>query len=65
MENAIEVFYYIFTKVYDLLFNSIQIAEGVTFGWVLITVIVFAVLFRAILNIPRISRSDHSGNGKD
>lgn len=52
MNDAIEIFYYIFFKVYNLLFNSIQIAEGVSVGWVLVTVLVFGILIRSILNLP-------------
>lgn len=62
MNDAIEVFYYIFSKIYNLLFNSIQIAEGVSLGWILVTVIIFGILIRSILNLPAGARRDHAGD---
>lgn len=62
MNDAIEVFYYLFSKVYNLLFVTMEIAEGVTVGWVLITIIIFGIIIRSVLNLPSISRRDHEGN---
>ena len=52
MENAINVVLYIFNKIIDLLFNKIQILPDVYLGWVIISVILFSIIFNSILNIP-------------
>lgn len=52
MSQAINVIFYIFNKVLDLLFNQVEIIEGVYLGWVLITIIVFGILISSILNVP-------------
>lgn len=62
MNNAIEVFYYIFGKVYTFLFDTMEITQGVTVGWVLLTIIIFSIIIRSVLALPSISRRDHEGN---
>lgn len=52
MVNAINIVLYIFNKIIDLLFNKIQILPDVYLGWVIISVILFSIIFNSILNIP-------------
>ena len=52
MSDAISIFYSIFDKIYNLVFNQAFIVEGVSVGWVFIVVLIFGVLIRMLLNIP-------------
>lgn len=54
MSQAINVVFYIFNKFINLLFNEIQILEGVYLGWVIIVVILFGIIFNSLLNIPKL-----------
>lgn len=53
MSQAINVVFYIFNKFINLLFNEIQIIEGVYLGWVILVVILFGIIFNSLLNIPK------------
>lgn len=53
MSQAINVVFYIFNKFINLLFNEIQIIDGVYLGWVIIVVIIFGIIFNSLLNIPK------------
>lgn len=52
MTDAISIFYSIFDKIYNLLFNQAVIVEGVSVGWIFIVVLIFGILIRMLLNIP-------------
>lgn len=52
MSDAITVFYYVFNKIYNFLFNQAVIETGVSIGWIFVTVVVFGLLIRSILNLP-------------
>lgn len=52
MTDAISIFYSIFDKIYNLVFNQAVIVEGVSVGWVFIVVLIFGVIIRMLLNIP-------------
>lgn len=52
MSDAITVFYYVFNKIYNFLFNQAIIETGVSVGWIFVTVVVFGLLIRSILNLP-------------
>lgn len=54
MSQAINIVFYIFNKLINLLFNEIQIIEGVYLGWVIIVVIIFGIIFNSLLNIPKL-----------
>lgn len=63
MNNAIQIIFYIFNKVLDLLFNQLQIVEGVYLGWVLITIIILSILIKSILNIPEATKVVYKKGG--
>lgn len=69
MENAINLFNYIFQKFINMIFNDFEIQSGVTIGWVIITIILFGMLINNILNIPnnvrfnKPKKSDRPNNG--
>lgn len=52
MTDAINVFYYIFNKIYNFLFNEAVFVENVSIGWVFITVNIFIMLIVNLLNVP-------------
>lgn len=53
MSEALTYMYYTFDKFVDFVFNSMIIVPGVTFGWVSVSIILFALLIKNILNLPR------------
>ena len=53
MSIALTNIYYIITKCIDFVFNSMEISTNVTIGWIAIVVMVFSILIRSILNLPR------------
>ncbi len=53
MSDAINIVFYIFNKFINLLFNEIQIIQGVYLGWVLLVILLFGIIFNSLLNIPR------------
>lgn len=64
MSDAISVFYYVFNKIYNFLFNQAFIEEGVSIGWIFVTVVIFGLIIRSILNIPNGFRSRLSKSSK-
>ena len=54
MSDAINIVFYIFNKFINLLFNEIQILDGVYLGWVILVVIIFGIIFNSLLNIPKL-----------
>ena len=52
MNDAITVFFYVFNKIYNFLFNEALIEPGVSVGWIFVTVVIFGILIRTILNVP-------------
>lgn len=67
MSEAINIVFYIFNKFINLLFNEIQILEGVYLGWVILVVIIFGIIFNSLLNIPKlgIMNPDKERKSKD
>lgn len=53
MSEAITYLYYIFDKFVDFVFNVMSIESGVTFGWIVISIFIFSILIRSVLNLPR------------
>ena len=53
MNQAINIVFYIFNKIINLLFNEIQIIEGVYLGWVILVILIFGIIFNSLLNIPK------------
>lgn len=52
MSDAITLFFYIFNKIYNFLFNEALIEPNVSVGWVFVTVVIFGLIIRTILNLP-------------
>ncbi len=53
MSDAIVLFYEILKYCVSFVFERCVIVEGVTLGWVLISVIIFSMLIGSILSVPR------------
>lgn len=54
MNDAVELFYYVLSQVYNFLFNQAVFTSGVSIGWVVVVVIIFIIIINSILNIPRV-----------
>lgn len=52
MSDAITVFFYVFNKIYNFLFNEALIEENVSIGWIFVTVVIFGLIIRTVLNLP-------------
>lgn len=53
MNEALTYLYYIYDKFVDLVFNRLEIANNISIGWIIVSVIIFSILIRSILNLPR------------
>lgn len=68
MAQALSTLYEIYQQFIGFVFNDMEIAPNVTFGWIAISVMVFGILINSILNIPKgihvNGRQSHSSNNK-
>lgn len=53
MSEALGYIYYILDSMLNWLFEDAELFPNVTVGWVVITIILFSMVIRSILNIPR------------
>lgn len=53
MSEALGYIYYILDSMLNWLFEDAELFPNVTIGWVVITIILFSMVIRSILNIPR------------
>lgn len=53
MNEALTYIYLIYSRFISLVFTDFALFNGVTIGWVLISVLVFGILIRSILNLPK------------
>ena len=53
MNQALTYLYYIFDSFIDLVFNRIEIAQNVSIGWIMISIILFGLIIRSVLNLPK------------
>lgn len=52
MQDAIKLFYQILHILVSWIFSA-EIVSGVSLGWVFVSIIVFSLLIRNILNVPK------------
>lgn len=64
MTQAINLFWYIFGKFNDLIFNQFAISTNVTVGWIIIAAMIFGILITNILNIPNNIRFNKQYRGE-
>ena len=53
MTDALNYLYIIFDNMTEFVFDDMVIFTGVTFGWVVVSVVLFSMLIKNILNLPR------------
>lgn len=53
MAQALEYLYQIYDGFINMVFNDFALFNGVTVGWVVVSVVVFGILVNSILNIPK------------
>ncbi len=56
MSDAITLFYQILQILVSWIFSA-EIVSGVSIGWIFVSVAIFSILVRSILNVPRSSNS--------
>lgn len=52
MNQAIQVFWYIFQKFNNLIFDDFEISSNVTVGWIIISAIIMLMITKTLLNLP-------------
>lgn len=64
MVDAINLLFQIYLKFVDFIFDKAEILNGVTLGWIALSVLIFGVLIRSLMAVP--SRSQiHTFKGGD
>lgn len=53
MTQALQYLYYIYDKFIVFVFDTMEIVPNVTVGWILISIILFGLIIRSIINVPR------------
>lgn len=53
MSEALTMFYYLFDKSLNCIFNELFLFNGVSVGWVLVVIILFGFMISNILAVPR------------
>lgn len=53
MNEALTYLYYIYDKFIVFVFDTMEIFDGVTVGWIVISLILFGLIIRSVLNVPR------------
>lgn len=56
MSEALNYIYYCYDKFINFIFNTCDLGNGITIGWILISVFVFNILISNILAIPNKSQ---------
>lgn len=56
MADAITLFYQVLQILVSWIFNA-EILSGVSIGWIFVSVAIFSILVRSILNVPKSSNS--------
>ena len=53
MTTALTYIYDIFDEMVNLMFNTCEISTNVTIGWIGVACLLFGMMIRSILNLPR------------
>lgn len=65
MSEALQYLYYFYDKFIDFIFNDMEFFSNVTFGWIMVTVIVFGIMFFNVINVPVNGRIGTIKDGDD
>lgn len=52
MGDAVTLLFQIYSKFIEFIFDKFEILDGVTIGWIFVSILVFGVLIRSIMAIP-------------
>ena len=52
MGEAVTLLFQIYSKFIEFIFDKLEILDGVTIGWIFVSIFVFSVLIRSIMAIP-------------
>lgn len=52
MGEAVTLLFEIYSKFIEFIFDKLEILDGVTIGWIFVSILVFSVLIRSIMAIP-------------
>ena len=52
MSQAVDLLFQIYSKFIEFIFDKFEILNGITIGWIFVSILVFAVLIRSIMAIP-------------
>lgn len=58
MSQALSYIYYIYSGFLNLVFTDMQISEGVTFGYVCLSVLLIVVIIHTVVFLPRGAKID-------
>ena len=61
MSDAITLFYKVLQIIVSWIFDA-EIVSGVTLGWIFVSIAIFGILIRSILNVPKSSNSFNADN---
>lgn len=56
MSDAITLFYKVLQIIVSWIFSA-ELVSGVSIGWIFVSVAIFGILIRSILNVPKSSNS--------
>lgn len=65
MQDALNYLYEFYDQFISFIFNDMEIVTGVTFGWVMIVIIIIGILLKNVLAVPRSARSLPFRKGKE
>ena len=65
MVDALNYIYLIFDKFVQCVFVDLELYSGVTLGWIAVSVLLFSLMIRSILNLPKSMNNFSSIRRKD
>lgn len=65
MNDAITLFFQIYSKFIQLVFEDLDIGESVTVGWIIVVCFVFYIVIKNILALPSRSGGFHVGSSNN
>lgn len=65
MVDALNYIYLIFDKFVKCVFVDLELYSGVTLGWIAVSVLLFSLMIRSILNLPKSMNNFSSIRRKD
>ena len=62
MGEAISLLFQIYSKFIDFIFDKAEILNGVTLGWIALSVLIFGVLIKSLMAVPSRSQGHSFGD---